>query len=108
MEYKWTISLLECYPQQGENQNVVFNAHWRCTATLEEFTESVYGTCGLQLNPDSDYIPYEDLTEDIVLSWIWSSGVDKIKYEELLSKQIDSKVNPTILAPPLPWINLNK
>lgn len=94
---------MECYPQQGENVNVVFNVHWRATAEEQGIKESVYGVCSVKLDPDGTYTPYEKLTETLVLSWIWGSGVNKEKIEKLLERQVVDKLNPPILTPLLPW-----
>jgi hypothetical protein len=49
------------------------------------------------------FIPYQDLTLDIVLGWIWANGVDKAATEAAVQTQIDNQINPPIITPTLPW-----
>jgi hypothetical protein len=40
----WTISAMDCYPQEGGNTDVVFNVHWTCAGTDGTYNASVYST----------------------------------------------------------------
>jgi hypothetical protein len=51
----------------------------------------------------TSFIPYQDLTLDIVLGWIWANGVDKAATEAAVQTQIDNLINPPVITPPLPW-----
>jgi hypothetical protein len=57
--------------------------------------------------PGPDFIPYDELTQEIVLNWIWNSGVSKEATEANVQQQIDNKINPPIVSPPLPWVPTN-
>jgi hypothetical protein len=50
------------------------------------------------------YTPYADLTQDQVLGWVWSSGVDKDATEAAVQQQIDNAINPPVVTPQLPWL----
>jgi len=77
----------------------VTTAHWTVTATDGDFSASSYGTCGF----DGELItPYEDLTEEQVLGWVWANGVDKDATEESLAAQIELQKNP-VTATGVPW-----
>jgi hypothetical protein len=105
MEIKWKISSLDCYPEFSGQANVVSTAHWMCTGSDGEFTGSVYSTCSFQV-PEGDisgFTPFDKLTEQQVLQWIWASGVDKEATESAVSKQIEMQKNPPIVQPALPW-----
>jgi len=104
-QINWQITQLDCYPQDAGKTDVVFNVHWVCSGTQDTFTGAVYSTCGVQLDPAAPYTPYADLTESQVLGWIWTSGVDKDATEAAVQAQIDAQINPTVVAPPLPWSN---
>jgi hypothetical protein len=52
----------------------------------------------------SDFTPYADLTQDQVLGWIWTAGVDKVNVELDLASQIELQVNPPVVVLPLPWV----
>jgi len=67
--FNWTISTLE---YDLTKNNSVITAHWRCTATDDsgEFSAGSYGTCGFSADPAAtDFVPYADLTEEVVLGW---------------------------------------
>ena len=51
---------------------VVVTCHWRASLTDGDYTASSYGAEGFnQKSPDNpDFIPYEDLTEEIVKGWV--------------------------------------
>jgi hypothetical protein len=78
-------------------------AHYRCTGTDGQYTASVYSTCSVPApNPD-DFTPYEDLTLNQVLGWIWANGVDKDATEAAVQTQIDNLINPPVVTLPIPW-----
>ena len=100
----WTITQLDCYPQVGSETDVVVTAHWTCFGTDGTYNSSVYSTCSLPL-PDGEFIPYDQLTQEIVLDWCWANGVDKAATEAAVQVGIDNQINPPIVSPPLPWGN---
>jgi hypothetical protein len=99
----WTVSQMDCYPQEAGHTDVVFNVHWQCTGVDGDYNGQVYSTCAVTISPDAPFTPYADLTKDQVLGWIWSSGVDKDATEAAVQQQIDGQKNPTVVNPPLPW-----
>ena len=98
MEIKWSIPNLERKTADG----FVFTAHWRCTATDGDFSASSYGTAGFQQDPEAEsFVPYEDLTEEMVLGWLFNS-IDKDATEAALKAKIEADKNPTS-ASGVPW-----
>ena len=83
----WTIAQLERLASDG----FVVTAHWRCDAVDGEFSAGVYGSTGW--GEGSPAIPYDNLTEEQVLEWVWES-VDKEETEVNVSKQLDALKNP--------------
>jgi len=99
MEFNWSLPTLERQTADG----FVFTAHWRCTASDGDFSASSYGTAGFSQDPESEsFIPYEDLTEEQVLGWVWADGVDKDATEAALAQKIEDQKNPTTAAG-TPW-----
>ena len=99
----WSISTLERELSDGG----VIVAHWRCAATEasgeESFSASSYGTAGFTPDASSpDFVPYDQLTEEQVLGWVWNDGVDKDATEAALQAKIDAQMNPTT-ADGVPW-----
>jgi hypothetical protein len=104
----WSINAMDCYPQAEGETDVVFLCHWQCLGTQEQdgktYTGSAIGMCGVTYTAGTPYTPYADLTQDQVLGWIWSSGVDKDATEADVQQQIDNAINPPVVTPPLPWL----
>ena len=98
----WTISQLDCKPQEGDLTDVVVTAHWQCTGVDGNYTSQVYGTCSFPA-PEGTFVPYPKLTQDEVLGWCWSNGVDKAATEAAVQTQINNQINPPIISPALPW-----
>ena len=99
----WTITAMDCYPQEGGNADVVFNVHWTCAGTDGTYSASVYSTCAVPAPTGSAFTPYANLTQDQVLGWIWADGVDKAVTEAAVQQQINNQINPPVVTPPLPW-----
>jgi hypothetical protein len=96
MVVTWIITQLE---HKIANKFVTV-AHWTATATDENYSSSESNVCGW---PDGEpTIPYDELTQDIVLDWIWANGVDKEAIETILTSQIELQKNP-VRSTGLPW-----
>lgn len=100
----WTVAAMDCYPQQGNETDVVFNVHWTCSGVQDTYSASVYSTCTVPAPTGAAFTPYADLTQDQVLSWIWADGVDKGATEAAVQQQINSQINPSVVTPSLPWV----
>lgn len=100
----WTITALDAYPQAEGQTNVVFTCHWTCSGVQDTYSASVYSTCSVTYTAGSPYTPYADLTQNEVLGWIWSSGVDQAATEAAVNQQIAQQINPSVVQPPLPWV----
>jgi len=104
MQITWTITALDCLPDADGAKNYATCAHWSCSGVDGEFTGNVYSTCAFPPpEPGVNYTPYEQLTQDQVLSWCWESGVDKDATEAAVAQQIANQINPPVVQPPLPW-----
>lgn len=100
----WTITQLDCLPDADGVRNYATCAHWTCSGVDGEFAASVYSTCALPSpEPGVDYTPYDQLTRDQVLGWVWANGVDQAATEAAVQTQIDNQINPPVVTPPLPW-----
>ena len=81
-------------------------AHWRVSKTDGDHTGSVYGTISLPHKDHTapDFIPYQNLTEAIVIGWVKEEmGADQVAaHEAAVQAQIDAQKNPTTAAG-VPW-----
>jgi hypothetical protein len=94
----WKIVQLEREIHDG----YVFNVHWGIIVQEGNHYARVYGLLALQ-RPEGELIPYEDLTEEIVISWVKEKlGNDVSEYEDSLLAQIELQKNPPT-ATGIPW-----
>jgi hypothetical protein len=104
--YEWQIEQLESYPTRDGFKNVVCSIFWRCNAQEDSFSATSYGSVGVELNKDDAFIPYADLTNDMVVNWVQQTlGEDKIAEIKLsLAETIDAKKTPKSVVGPPPWL----
>ena len=102
--YTWTVVQMDAYPEVDGEQDVVFTVYWTLSGTDGTYSGSTYGSAGVTVNPDEPFTPYADLTEEQVLGWIWTSGVDKDANEANVAQRIENQINPPVVTPPLPWL----
>lgn len=67
MQFTWTIDQLERDLRGG-----VYLIHWRVKGTdVDGLSEETYGTLSVKPDPDNPaFVPYENLTQDLVVSWV--------------------------------------
>jgi hypothetical protein len=100
--FTWSVTAMDCYAVEQGNADVVFNVHWTCAGVQDTYSASVYNTCQVPY-AGGQFTPYEDLTQEEVLGWIWANGVDKDVTEEAVQSMINNQINPPVVTPPLPW-----
>ena len=98
----WTVTAMDCYPQEGGNTDVVFTVHWTCAGVQGDYSASVINTTQVP-TPEGSFTPYADLTQEQVLGWVWANGVDQTATENAVRQMIDNQINPPVVTPPLPW-----
>jgi hypothetical protein len=99
----WIIERLLVRKVEGTHTDVVITADWRCNGTQDNYSGTCYGSCSFA-PPSGSFTPYPDLTQDQVLGWCFSNGVDQKAIEANVTLQIENQINPPIIAPPLPWL----
>lgn len=110
MNISWIIERLLVKPTEGDKTDVVITADWRCNGTettgtgddAKTYSGTCYGSASFA-PPTEAFTPYPDLTEQQVLGWCYSNGVDQSAIEANVTKQIADQINPPVIAPPLPW-----
>jgi len=100
--YTWKVAQLERLCATGEIQTV----HYTVDARSEDlaYSAGAYGSLGLDpADPDS-MIPFADVTEEEVISWLQAKlGDEKVaEIEQALSDQIENQRAPKV-AQGLPW-----
>ena len=99
----WIIERLLVKPTEGTLTDVVITADWRCNGSQDQYSGTCYGSTSFA-PPSGSFTPYPDLTQDQVLGWCFSNGVDQSAIEANVTQQINDQINPPVIAPPLPWV----
>ena len=99
----WTISTME----RNTSDDGVIVAHWRVTDSEtvgdDTYSASAYSTASFTYDASSpDFVPYADLTEEMVLGWCFDGDVDKDAVEASLTANIEEQKNPTT-QDGVPW-----
>jgi hypothetical protein len=98
----WAVTSMSCYPQNDGNTDVVFDVYWTCSGEQDGFRGLSFNNTKIPL-PSGPFTPYADLTQDQVLGWVWSNGVDKDATEAAVQKEINDQISPPVVNPPVPW-----
>jgi hypothetical protein len=104
--FTWGIANLERHVADG----VVYTSHWtvnaeRTTAGGDVFTAGAYGSVGFGAPEPEKFIPYDELTPEIVIGWTKNAlgGDEKVaEIEAALTAQLDEQETPTNESG-LPW-----
>ena len=106
----WKVTNLDCYPTYSGLKDYVFTVHWDCLAYYSgisggPFNGRVYSTCSFTPEISGEFTPYENLTENTVLNWVWDTMGQNQKnaYESGVNTQIYNQITPPVVSPPLPW-----
>jgi hypothetical protein len=103
--FTWLVKTLWTQTIDGE-QNYVVIASYDVTGVDGAYTASLSNTAQFSTSSVSPFIPYDQLTNDIVVGWIQQelgeNGVNSI--EACIQGQIDSQINPPVTpeVTPLP------
>ena len=100
--FNWTITAMDCLSQSQGNADVVIIAHWNCFGEESGQSSNVYGTCSIPYTGNS-FTPYEQLTQNQVLGWVWSNGVNQSETEQMVQSTLNNLISPPVITPPLPW-----
>lgn len=101
----WTVTAMDCYPQMGENTDVVCKVHWKCEGVDGVHNASISFAGDVPL-PRGEFTPFAQLTESQVLDWVWDNCVDRKAAEAEVEQLVQNKINPPIVTPALPWSNV--
>ena len=102
--YTWDCKTVDTYPTHDSHSDVVYNVHWRLNAESDQqdaegnnYSASVYGTHSVNADDISNFIPFADLTNDVVTGWVTSGMGDEevANLKSGLDSSIDSQITPT-------------
>ena len=103
--YNWIIEALDCKVNEGNLQDVVYNVHWRYTATNKNgITTETYGAQAVLPPSGEDFTPYNELTKEQVVGWL-EAIIDVPTMNLMLDNQLNLIINPVDVTLPLPFKN---
>ena len=99
----FTTTITAMYTLQQPDPNYVVNALWQVTGVDGEYTANIGGNTNFDSNQAETFIPYDQLTEAIVIGWIPESAMTSA--QACVQGQIDSMITPPVSPQntPLPW-----
>ena len=105
ISYAWDVSTVDTYPTKDSNSDVVYNVHWRLTATDgtnkdsdgNNWTAGVYGSQSLDTDSISSFTAFGSLDAAKVQGWVEAAlTADKVtEMKASLDAQIAKKITPT-------------
>ena len=105
ISYSWNVSTVDTYPTHNSQSDVVYNVHWRLTATDDTNKDSdgnnqtadVYGSQAVDTSDLSSFTAFADLTASNVQGWVETAlGADTVTaMKASLDANIAAKITPT-------------
>ena len=112
MDYEWIVTSMTS-ASIGSETNVIINVKWTCTGTnIDGYKGTFNGATPLTVNNiDLDFfVPYEQLTQELVLSWVRPIVENNAAYWQHINEQINKQIliNKGQVTPdvPLPWVHV--
>ena len=103
--YTWDVSTCDTYPTKDSKSDVVYNVHWRLTATDDtnkdsdgnNWTATSYGSQGVNTSDLSSFTAFADLKASDVQGWVEAAlGADEVTALKAgLDAQIAELITPT-------------
>jgi hypothetical protein len=95
--YNWNCKTVDVHPQEEGQTNVVYNVHWIVTGVDGDYSATNIGTQIVSLSEGGSFIPFEDLTNEIVVGWTKEAmGEEQVaSIEASIASQIEALINPT-------------
>jgi hypothetical protein len=100
----FTTTITAMYTLQQPDPNYVVNALWEVTGVDGTYTGSIGGNTQFNsADQEGAFVPYDQLTEAIVIGWIPESQIGSA--QACAQGQIDSMITPPVSPEltPLPW-----
>ena len=105
ISYAWDVKTVDTYPTKDSKSDVVYNVHWRLTATDDtnndaegnSLTATVYGSQSLDTSDLSSFTAFADLTTSDVQGWVEAAlTADTVNdMKDSLDSTIEELVTPT-------------
>jgi hypothetical protein len=95
--YNWNCRTVDVHPQEEGQADVVYNVHWTVTGIDGACFVTNIGTQVVPLSEGGTFIPFEDLTNEVVVEWTKEAmGEEQVaSMETSIAGQIEALINPT-------------
>jgi hypothetical protein len=102
--FNWDCRTVDVYPTSGDNTDVVYNVHWRLQGVSDQldandnpYSATVIGTQTLSTEEIVDFVPFEDLTHEQIVTWTQEAiGPEQVtQMEDNVNNQIDNLITPS-------------
>ena len=113
--YDWNCKTVDCYPEQNSEADVVYNVHLIVTCISDQldpegnpYSATNIGTQVLDTSSITNFIPFDQLTNDEVVAWTKGAmGSEQVaEIESNIEKQIQDLITPTsitlVIGEPVP------
>jgi len=113
--YDWNCKTVDCYPDYDNEADVVYNVHWIATGVSDQvdpagnpYSATNIGTQTLDTSQITNFIPFDQLTNDEVVAWTKGAMGDEqvASIESSIEKQIQDLITPTsvtlVIGEPVP------
>ena len=98
----WRIDKLEVIPQEGSLTEVIQYAYYQRIVEEGQYSTFIEGKMLFPTPESSNFIPYEDITEADIISWILPN-IDLEEVDLFLNQKLDSIISESASFPPLPF-----
>lgn len=100
MDFRWSVENVRRNTADGG----VITVFWKCTAVgvTDKYGKELYMASTLDFTPDPanpDFVPFDSLTEDFVLHWVWHEIKDDVE-EEMTALYADRVIPDTSIGTP--------
>ncbi len=95
---EWNCKTVDYYNHEHNgHEQVIYNVHWRVTKEDGDYFASTYGTQSLNTEDIQDFIPFDEVTSEMVESWVKDAmGEEEVsRIEDGLDQQIEEQKNPS-------------
>ncbi len=116
--YDWNCKTVDVHPQEQGETDVVYNVHWIVTGTSDQlnpegkpYATTSIGTQVVPLDESTPFVPFSDLTNDIVVGWTKDAmGEEQVaSIESGIADAIEKEINPVTATMQLPeQVNITK
>ena len=105
--YDWNCKTVDVHPEEEGQTDVVYNVHWSVVGLSDEldptgvpYSSNYIGTQVVPFSESGTFIPFEDLTNEIVVEWTKEAmGEEQVAFiQASIASQIETLINPTSIT----------